>query len=180
MSDSTPQSVENTTTSDTEAGQAKSRVECPPAKDPGVRLLIAAGLLLAMGIYCIIDIARGEYGYVHPSENLNKFGSWLFNFAGQFVFTIPGLIAMVWAYLYFKHRTCVADEQGLHYAYFKKEPVAWSEIEKIDASKLKADRILVVHAKDGREVKLDSWKLENFKALVVFIEQHVPAEKIKA
>jgi hypothetical protein len=181
MSDSTPQSVENATTSDTgAAAEAMSSVVCPPAKDPGVRLLIAAGLLLAMGIYCIIDVARGAYPYVPFSmEEINAFGKWAFNFFGQFVLTIPGVVLVVWGILFFR-RPCVADEQGLHYAYFKKKPVAWDEIEKIDASKLKADRILVVHAKDGREIKLDSWKLENFKSLVVFIEQHVPAEKIKA
>lgn len=181
MNDVDPQATgtEATQAQTTDATRPSGSIECEPNKDPGVRLLIAAGLLLGMGIYCIIDVARGEYVYASPSEDINTFGKWAINFVGQFVLTIPGVVLVVWGILFFR-RTCKADENGLHYAYFSKTPVAWEDIEKIDATELKGKGILTLEVKDGRKVKLDSWKIDNFKPLVVFIEQHVPAEKIKA
>ncbi|MBS3820599.1 MAG: hypothetical protein GVY16_06795 [Planctomycetes bacterium] len=165
--------------SNTQAAEASSpdRVACSPNNDPGVRLFIAAGLLLAMGVYCVIDIMRGAYTYVSPSEDFNAFASWAFNFAGQFVFSLPGLVLLVWGVLYFR-RTCVADAAGIHYAYFSSEPIRWEQIERIDASQLKSKGILKVHATDGRHVTLDSWKLKNFKPLVSYVEQNVPVENI--
>jgi hypothetical protein len=167
------------TESTTQASQTalSDRVECPPNNDPGVRLFIAAGLLLAMGIYCVIDIARGAYGYVSPSEDINAFGKWAFNFGGQFAFSIPGLVLLVWGVMFFR-RKCVADAEGIHYAYFSSQPILWSEIERIDASQLRGKGLLKVHATEGRNITLDSWKLKNFKPLVAFVEQHVDAAKI--
>jgi len=152
-----------------------SRVECPAEREPAVKLYIIAGLFLALGVYCLVDVQRGAYTYTPFSvQNINAWASWAFNYGGQFVFCLAGLAMAVLATRSLR-RVLVADEKGI--GYVGGRAIAWEHVEQIDASKLAAKKILTLRAAGNGKLVLDQYKLQNFRDLVAFIEQQVPAEK---
>jgi hypothetical protein len=73
-------------------------------------------------------------------------------------------------------RVLVADSAGI--GYLGKDKLLWDQIDKLDVSKFKSKGILILLASEGgktRRLKLDSWKLKNFRDLVVFVEAHAPS-----
>ena len=73
-------------------------------------------------------------------------------------------------------RVLVADSAGI--GYLGKDKLPWDQIDKLDASQFKNKGILILLAGEGartRRLKLDSWKLKNFRDLVAFVEAHVPS-----
>ena len=48
-----------------------------------------------------------------------------------------------------------------------------------EVSLLQSKNILKLHHGGAKPLTLDSWKLDNFKAMVAFVEQHVPPEAIE-
>jgi hypothetical protein len=151
------------------------RVECPPARDPAVRLFIFAGMLLAFGGYCFLDaFIWGKYP--KPADgNLSDMSSYYFNHVGGIVFPLAGLVPL-WLAIAFLRRPLVADAEGLGYEGSPK--VRWETVTRLDATQLQEKGILRLHHAAAKPMTLDSWKLTNFKALVAFIEQHVPSEAI--
>lgn len=158
-----------------------TRVECPPARDPAVRLFIFAGMLLAFGIWCFIDaFVRGKYPL--PAEaftwkKINLFFAPYFNHIGGIVLPLGGLVPLAMA-VRFLTRKLVADEAGIGYAGATQTP--WHAVTRLDAGDLRDKGILRLETAAAKPVVLDSWKLENFKALVAFVEQHVPPGAIDA
>jgi hypothetical protein len=149
------------------------RVECPASKDPAVRLFIIAAMMLAFAAWTIYDayVAR-KYPYPDPYE-LNAYLKHLFNHGAAFVLVPLGVLAIGLG-LRSLRRVLVADAEGI--GYVGKQKIPWSGVARMDASLLKEKGILrLYHGESGR-LTLDSWKLGNFKALVAFVEQHVPRD----
>jgi len=150
-----------------------SEVRCRPTRDPAVRWFIFAGLMLGFGLYTIYDhYIMGNYAYPEPYE-LNPYLKYLFNHYVPYILVPIGLIALVLGVRQLC-RTLVADEAGIGYAGGKKIP--WNQIKQLDASQLQSKGILTLRRRDGKALKLDSWKLQNFKDLVAYVETKMPAE----
>ena len=162
-------------TEQTQSQQVPSRVECPATRDPAVRLFIFAGILIVGGLWCFVD------GYVRnlpkKVETINEIATYYLNHIGGIVFPLAGLIPLIWG-LVFLRRKLVADEEGI--GYVGKETIPWSAVSGLDTSKL-ADKgtLRLRHGSAGQErtLVLDSWKLQNFRQLVMLVEQRVrPSE----
>lgn len=146
---------------------------CPAAKDPAVRWFIFAAMLIGYGFYTIYDhYIQGNYPYPDPYK-LNPYLTYLFNHYNPYVLIPPGLIAMVMSIRYLR-RKLIADGEGIGYAGTDRIP--WNEIRNVDASKLQSKGILYLRHGGGKTLKLASWKLQNFRDLVAFVERHVPPE----
>jgi len=156
--------------SDTSNHQAAQRVECPAAKDPAVRLFIVAAMLVGFGVWCALDRKPVSYW---TNGDINKKANYLLNNWGPVLFLPGGLVALVGAISSLRRRL-VADEEGIGYAGGKR--TRWSDLRRMDAALLEAKGILDLYDADGRRLRLDSWKLTNFKALVAFVEDHLPQD----
>lgn len=145
------------------------RVEAPAAKDPAVRLFIVAAMLIGMGAWCLTDMRKAPEAW--DIKHANEVGGYLLNNWGPVLFLPAGAFFAGWA-LVMLRRVLVADAVGIGYA--GKAKTAWSDISRLDASQFEDKGILDLHDKSGGRIRLDSWKLTNFKALVAFVEQRVP------
>ena len=146
--------------------KASPRVECPSAGEPYIRLFLAAGVAVVLGIWCFLD--RGNY---KPPPDGDPLG-YYFNHYALYVLAPLGVLFALWG-LRVRKRLLVADEDGIGYA--GKPAVPWSRVVALDASQLKDKQVLRLRLASGGALKLDGWKLKNFKELVAFIEQKVPA-----
>jgi len=153
------------------------RVECSAAKDPAIRKLIMSALLLGFGLYCfyeayILDL----YPYPSGSGNINELMGWAFNrVLGPFVFIPAGLAILAWT-IWSLRLKLVADSEGIGYEGGRK--TSWDQITELDASRIEKGW-LFLHVGTDRKITLDSWKLQNFKQLVAFVESVIPDDIIK-
>jgi hypothetical protein len=146
------------------------RVEARAATDPAVRLFILAGMLLGFSAWCILD--RKPLPEAWDMDHINEVASFLTNNVTPFFLVPGGLVALVWG-LVFLRRRLVADEKGIGYA--GKDSVPWHAVRKVDASQLQSKGILdLYHGEDEQKLRLDSWKLKDFKPLIAFVEAHLP------
>ena len=146
-----------------------ARVEAPAAKDPMVRRLIVAAMLLGFALYTIYDhYIQGNY---QDGADFNVHWKYLFNHFLPYVIIPPGL-----AFLIHAGRKIVADAAGIGLA--GKAQIAWADISQVDARPLAAKGWLILHYGQTRQLKLDSYAYKNFRELVAFVERHVPAERI--
>jgi len=135
--------------SDTSTEVAANRVECPPAKDPAVRLFILAAMLIGLGLYCGYDaFFTNQYPYAKPGEDVNKFLKWAFNNVGAVVFMPLGVVPLVLAIVFLRRRL-MADEEGIGYA--GRQKISWDKIERLDADKLKGKGILDLYYDGGKK-----------------------------
>jgi len=136
-----------------------------------------AGMLLIFGLWCFYD-AYVMGNYPKPAEyDLNKLAKYYFNHVGGIVLPLAGLVPLVMG-LRFLRRIVVADAEGIRMA--GRQAVAWKDVKRLDATDLPGKGILRLEYGAAKPLVLDSWKLQNFKALVAFVEDHVPAEVIEA
>ena len=153
------------------------RLEARAAKDPAVRLFIFAAMLLGFGIWLFVDgHVRKKYPYQPFSESLNAWFGWALNYLGPFLLLPAGLVVLIWG-IVFLRRKLLADKEGIGYA--GKEKIPWEQITQLDASLLKSKGLLHVYCGSDKKLTLDSWKLEGFRDLVAFVEEHVPTDRIK-
>lgn len=153
------------------------RVVCPASKEPSVRMFIFAGMLLVFGLWCFYDaFIAGAYPYPEDG-NINKLAGFYFNRVGGIAFPLLGLIPLFRGIALMKLRL-VADDEAVGYE--GKPRLAWTDVRRLDATDLKSKGILRLQRAAGKPLILDSWKLNNFKALVAFVERHVPADAIDA
>ena len=153
------------------------RVECLASLDPAVNKLIIAGMLLLFGAWCFWDaFIAGKYPYPEDGD-VNKIATYYFNRVGGTAFPVGGLIALALALKHLRQKL-VATADGVGYE--GKPPVAWETVTRLDAADLAGKGILRLHHGPDEPFVLDSWKLKNFKALVAFVEQHVPPNAIEA
>jgi hypothetical protein len=148
------------------------RVECPAARDPAVRELIIAAMLIGFGVWCWTDRRPAPDSWTLP--NINKVLAYAVNNWGPLVLVPAGALLAGRAALR-QRRRLVADAEGIGYGE-KRTP--WSQVTLLDATRLKSKGILKLH--HGEEVLvLDSWRLRGFRDLVAFVEQHVPPDVTK-
>lgn len=152
---------------DNTEGSNATQVICPAAKDLVIRPLILAVGLIAFGIWCATD----QQEYVAFDTDMNSWLSWAMNFYGQFIFTALGLIPLYFAFRAYRRRL-IADADGVGFE--GKEKIAWSSVTGLDAGELKSKQILHLLHGQGRRYTLDGFNLQNFAALVAFVEQRVP------
>ena len=157
--------------SDAEGGSGPEQVICPSARDPAVRWVLLALLLIGAAAWCIHD--SPNYPKPEPFD-LNKYLGWAFNHFLPVVL-LAAAAAVIVRVVVFCRRRLVADGEGIGYA--GKARLPWERITRVDARRLKSDGVLLLHAGDEVKLKLDSWRLRNFRQLVAFIERRVPAEK---
>jgi hypothetical protein len=155
----------------------QERVECPPARDPAVRLFIFAGMLMAFGLWCYYEaFVLGKYK-LPPKPGVNDLFGYYLNHWGTVILPLGGLVPLALG-IRFLRRVLVADGEGIRYA--GSPAVAWKDVKRLDATDLAGKGILRLDCGRTKPLVLDSWKLQNFKALVAFVEQHVPADSIDA
>lgn len=145
-----------------------SQVVCEPAKDPAVRYFLIAALLIGVGIWCWME--RDKYPRPGSWGDPSKTGGYLLNHGGPFVFIPAGIFAAAYG-IRFLRRKLAADDTGIGYEGDAK--IAWNTIQELDATKLGKGFLHIKHGA-GKPLTLDSWKLQNFRPLVAFIDQHVP------
>jgi len=152
---------------------APQRVECPAGKDPAVRLFIIVAMLLGFGLYALYDLYfTQEYPFASPFDNIQTFGRWASNAFGAYICTPASIVLAILGLRYIR-RVLVADESGIGYAGKPENKIPWDKVTSMDASQLKPKGILVLHA-GQRKLKLDSWKLQNFRELMAVVDQNVP------
>jgi len=152
---------------------AAAGVECRAAKDPAVRRFIIAAMMVGFGIWCLTDLRKAPEAW--DLKHINEAAAYLLNNWGPWLFFPLALVVIV-ATIIALHRKLTADAQGLGYG---DKRIAWSDITAINAKLLESKGILRIETSRGKAMTLDSWKLQNFKALAKFIEDHVPADRIK-
>lgn len=160
------------TSSEQSTQQPPQRVECPATRDPAVRLFIAAGILLGFGIWCLTDLRAVPEAW--DLRHINDVGGYLLNNWGPFLFFPAGLLLLGWG-IVFLHRVLVADDEGIGYR--GKRKIAWDQVKRLDASELQSKRILTLEYGNDEQMKLDAWKLQNFRDLVSVVERNVPDQK---
>jgi len=165
--------------SETNHTPRQDRVECPPARDPAVRLFIPAGMLLVFGLWCFFDAyVNVKDAYPYPTDgDVNKLAKYYFNHVGGIVLPLGGLVPLVMG-IRFLRRVLVADAEGIRVP--GSPAIAWKDVKRLDATDLAGKGFLRLDYGQAKPLVLDSWKLQNFKAMVAFIEKHVPADAIDA
>ena len=157
--------------SDSPPQQGADKIVAPPARDPTVRFTIVALGAFGLAAWCAYDVfVMGKHPY---GSGVNEFLPWLANWGSIVVMPLVGIAMLAWI-LRVVRRPAEADAQGV--GFVGKPKVAWDRIERIDAPRLKDKGILDLYYDGGRKLTLDSWKLDNFKALVAYIERHLPAD----
>lgn len=158
------------TTKTENESSAPASVECRAASDPAVRLFILTAMPLAFGIWCLTDLRKPPEAW--DMAHINDAAAYLLNNWGPVVFFPLGFVGLYLAVRYVR-RVLVADEEGI--GYVGKDKILWEQVTKLDAADLKRE-ILVLET-GQRALKLDGWKLRDFRDLVAFIEKHVPEDK---
>jgi len=111
------------------------------------------------------------HNYPKPDPfDLNQYLKYAFNHFLPIGLIPAGLVLLIWGIATLKRRL-VADAEGI--GYLGKEKTPWSDIERLDAARLKDKGILQLYSRRGRKLTLDGWKLENFQELVALVERHV-------
>ncbi len=164
--------------SDTPETPEPTSVTCTASKDPAVRTFIIAAMLLGVGIWCWMDAASGKYPppKAWDLENINDAAGHAFNHWTPWVALPFGLLKAALGFIALK-KVLIADAEGIGYK--GKDKLAWDKITGLNASQLKDKGILTVEYEGDGKLVLDSWKLENFRDLVGFVESHSPVEPTK-
>jgi len=167
--------MEDQTMSETPQPDAKTSITCPAAKDPSVRTFIMAAMLLGIGVWCWMDAASGKYPPPNAwnIDNINDAAGYAFNHFTPWIALPIGAFMALRGFLAMR-KVLVADAEGMGYAGADKLP--WDKITALDASQLKDKGILTVEYQGDRKLVLDSWKLQNFRDLVGFVESHSPVK----
>ena len=157
---------------DTESQSKPERVECPATTD--LRLLAVGVGMIGLGVWCFVEAyVMDEHPYKPFSQDINDWASWAFNHIGAFAFFAVGALLLVRALMAMRRRL-VADAEGI--GYVGKERIPWTGVRPItggDESQLRDKQILCLHHGNNETLKLDAYKLKNFRELVAFVEDHV-------
>jgi hypothetical protein len=151
------------------------RVECRASREPAVRKIIVAAMLMGMAAVCFAD--RNNWPRPEANEwnwdNPSKVAGYVANNWGPWLMFPLGVAILAWALLGLR-RKLLADESGIGYVGGRK--IAWSQVDQLDARKLQSKGFVVLRAA-GRRMVLDSYHLTNFREMMSLVERQVPAEK---
>lgn len=153
--------------------QAPDRVECPAVFN--VRIFIIAAVLTGFGLYCAWDafLAKDDQGNPKYSREEDP-GKYYFNVYGAGLVPI-GVVVAVWG-VWMHRRKLIADSDGI--GYVGKPKIAWDQVQRLVT---RGKGLLDVHySRDGNPglLKLDSFKLQNFRDLVAMIETKTPEAQV--
>ena len=162
---------------ETQEQQIPQQIKCLPTKDPAIRILALAVMLLVFGVWCFLDRAKYPAPKAWDFQHINEASKHAMNNYGPILLIPLGLIFGGMGVRYLMRRL-IADETGIGYA--GKEKIAWDAITELDAEKLKSKGILYLRYGDDKSLTLDSWKLTNFRDLVTLVESKVPQDRQKA
>ena len=157
---------------------AIEKIECKAARDPLVRATAGLFFVLAGAAWCAYDIfIAAKFEYKPFSEDINAWGEYMLNLAGAVVLPV---IAVIVLYKLIRFRSVVfsADSKGV----FKNGELLfrWPEVNLIDASRLAAKDIIVLHySSPTKKLELDGWKLTNFRPMLEKIQENVSSELMK-
>jgi hypothetical protein len=159
--------------------QTAQEVTCTIGSDVVVRAFIMAGIFLAIGLWCAYEINLTP-NYPKPDvpfsmDVINEYSSWLANFGGQIVFLAVGLFLLVRA-IRTRSSRLRADANGIGYA--GKATIAWNDVTRIDASRLKSKGYLDIYVGDVK-FPVDTWRWEQSKTLLAIMEASVSADKMQ-
>ena len=159
--------------------QTPQEVTCTIGSDVVVRAFIMAGIFLAIGLWCGYEINLTDK-YPTPEvpfsmDVINEYAIWLANFGGQIAFTAVGLFLLIRA-IRTRASRLHADANGI--GYVGKRTIAWNEITRIDASRLKAKGFLDIYVGD-KKFSVDTWRWEQSKTLLAIMEANVSADKMQ-
>ena len=144
------------------------RVECAPTRDPAVRWFIFAGMLIGFAFWCLSDLRQPPEAW--DMKHVNQAAAYLLNNWGPVLFFPLGAVAIATAVRHLA-RKLVADETGIGYG---RTRIAWDRFTGLDASLLASKGILRLEYDGNKQLKLDSWRLRNFKPLVAYVEAKRP------
>lgn len=155
---------------DTNDKSQGSQMVSPASKDALIRPLIIAVALIGVGIWCYSDRSSYPAPEAWNVKHINDAAGYVLNhIIGPYLLIPLGVIFGIYA-LMMSRRKVVADEHGIGYA--GKDKLSWSDIKNVDASRLQDKQILYLEHVAGK-MKLDGYKLDNFKPLVEMIEAKV-------
>ncbi len=156
---------------DTQETHSNETIVFAPTTEPAVRSFIIAVLLLGFGAWCWFDKSNYPPPEAWTTEFINDIATYTMNHWGPFVFVPVGAVFLA---LGIRHltRKMVADSEGLGYS--GGEKILWSNVTAIDASALKEKGLLKLTYNKGKRLILDSYKLQNFRELVGFVERRLP------
>jgi len=157
--------------------EVPSRVECPAARDPAVRMFIFAFILIGFGVWCFYDAyVLGRYGLT-DNMDVNAWAGFLLNRVGGIALPLVGLIPLAIGIAQLR-RSLVADAEGI--GYVGKAKIPWSAVRALGSEQLASKGVLQLRYDAGGQEKvltLDGWKLQNFRDLVLLLESKVaPAD----
>ncbi|MDY7009802.1 MAG: hypothetical protein SVV80_03520 [Planctomycetota bacterium] len=156
--------------------EVPASIECPATREPAVRLFIVAGIFIGFGIWCFVDAhIKKKYPPEMKEGNTSDVFTYYFNHGGAVVFPLLGLIPLGLAVASLR-RKLLADDKGIGYA--GKRQITWSAVKSLDSSQLADKGILRLEYETGggqKTLKLCSWKLQNFRSLVMLLENKVPS-----
>jgi hypothetical protein len=161
------------TEAEAQQAPAPEQVTCPPNKESVVRYVIYAVILIGLAGWCIYDWSN----YPKPdepfsTETLNGYAGWAFNHFLPFILIPVGLVFVAKA-IKTRSTEVKADEEGISAGATR---IAWADVEKLDASRLKDKQILDLHHCDG-VLRLRGLNLVNWKPLVALIDRKIPEDK---
>jgi len=146
------------------------RVVCPADKDPAVRIFIGAAMLIGFAFWCLAE----KHQYAPPEawtrEHINAAAGYVLNHWGPWVFLPVAGVLIVYALLTLR-RKIEADDKGI--SVNGGQPIPWSDFDGIDAALLPKKGILRLKRHNGEYVRLDRYKVKNFKALADLIEHRL-------
>jgi hypothetical protein len=151
------------------------RVECSATKDPLIRTFAIAALLIGAGVWCWLDSAKYAAPEKWDFKHINEAANYAFNHYLPLIVWPVGVVFLISGSRAAK-RKLIADQNGLDCGCSAK--IKWENIDSLDATELKSKGWIFLETA-GKRIKLDGWKLTNFKALVEIIEKNLPAEKKK-
>ena len=148
-------------------------VRCPAASEPSVRLFIVAGVLLVVAFWCFMDRHKYPRPPAWTAEHFGAAAGHILNNYGPILFAPLGVLLIVLG-IRSRKRVLIADADGI--GYVGKPTAPWSDVTGLDASRLEKDQVLDLLLASGGKLRLDSYKLANFRALVAFVEAKVAPE----
>jgi hypothetical protein len=157
--------------------QPPQHVECSPAKDPAIRVFIAAAMFLGFGVWCLFDMNKYDPPAAWDMRNINQASKYVMNHYGGFVLVPIGLVLAI-SGVVFLRRKLLADGEGIGYK--GKDKIAWDAVAELDAKQLKSKGIVYLRVEGNKGLKLDSWKLTKFRELLKLLEAKIPQDRQKA
>ena len=150
------------------------RIVCPATRDGAVRWFIIAAKAVAFAIWCYTDRKKYKKPEQWDAKHINEAAGYVMNHYSPYVLIPAGVVFLALG-LRSLRRKLVADTEGI--GYVGREKVPWSAVTALDASQLQEKQILHLRHGQGQTLRLDGYRLRNFRELVEFVEERAPRDQ---